>query len=207
MPGPDVTTLEKAALDAGTTLFTVLLAGYGTVLHRTLGQDAFGIGVPVAKRDIPSSDSFVGCLINTLCIPFRGAGGDFTSVLNATHDIVMRAFAAQDVPFAEVVGTVRPARSGRNPLFQTMFAFQDVGQGRSASRTAGSPPSTPVTRARCTNSSRRSGRRPTAPLKVSFAWQPERVPARTVRGAADGLPGAARHGGRRARDHRSTSHR
>ncbi|WP_208882192.1 non-ribosomal peptide synthetase [Streptomyces sp. PBH53] len=181
VPGPDVTTLEKAAIDAGTTLFTVLLAGYGTVLRQTLGQDAFGIGVPVAKRDIPSSDSFVGCLINTLCIPFRGAGGDFTSVLNATHDIVMRAFAAQDVPFAEVVGAVRPARSGRNPLFQTMFAFQDVGQGefglpdcRVTAVDAGHPRAMHELVAEAWPQADGS-------LKVSFAWQPERVPARTVR--------------------------
>ncbi|MGW0771721.1 amino acid adenylation domain-containing protein [Streptomyces sp. NPDC002676] len=124
----DAATLEKAAVETGTTLFTVLLAAYATALHRTFGQDEFGIGVPVAKRDIPSAETFVGCLINTLCIPFRGLGHDFPSVLRSTHDIVMQAFAAQDVPLTEVVRTVRPARSDRNPLFQTMFALQDVDQ-------------------------------------------------------------------------------
>jgi amino acid adenylation domain-containing protein len=124
----DVATLEKAAIDAGTTLFTVLLAAYAGALHQALGQDEFGIGVPVAKRDIPSAESFVGCLINTLCIPFRSLDQDFPSVLTGTHDIVMKVFAAQDVPFSEVVGTVRPTRSDRNPLFQTMFALQDVDQ-------------------------------------------------------------------------------
>ncbi|MYX27464.1 non-ribosomal peptide synthetase [Streptomyces sp. SID8381] len=180
VPGPDVTTLEKAAVEAGTTLFTVLLAAYAAVLHRNLGQDEFGIGVPVAKRDIPSADSFVGCLINTLCIPFRGPGGDFPSVLKATHDIVMQAFAAQDVPFAEVVGAVRPARSGRNPLFQTMFAFQDVVQGafglpdcRVTGVDAGHPRAMHELVAEVWPQADGS-------LKVTMAWQPERASARTV---------------------------
>ncbi|MFF9348229.1 amino acid adenylation domain-containing protein [Streptomyces sp. NPDC014734] len=181
LSAPDVTLLEKRAVDAGTTLFTVLLAAYATVLHRSLGQGEFGIGVPVAKRDIPSADSFVGCLINTLCIPFRGLGHDFPSALLATHDMVMKAFAAQDVPFSEVVGSIRPARSDRNPLFQTMFALQDVGQGTFGlqdCRVTGVDIGHPRAMHELVVEARPQA---DGSLKVTFARQPERVPARTVR--------------------------
>ncbi|WP_328543104.1 MULTISPECIES: amino acid adenylation domain-containing protein [unclassified Streptomyces] len=124
----DVAELEKTVADAGTTIFTLLLAHYATALHQVLGQDEFGVGVPVAKRDFPSAEGAVGCMINTLCIPFRGIGPTSSSVLDDTHDLVMKAFAAQDVPFPEVVGAIRSPRSDRNPLFQTMFAFQNVDQ-------------------------------------------------------------------------------
>ncbi|WP_225827506.1 non-ribosomal peptide synthetase [Streptomyces naphthomycinicus] len=177
----DAATLEKAAVESGTTLFTLLLAAYATALHRTLGQDEFGIGVPVAKRDIPSADSFVGCLINTLCIPFHGLDHDFPSVLLGTHDIVTKAFAAQDVPFTEVVGAVRPARSDRNPLFQTMFALQDVDQEtldlpdcRVTVVDAGHPRSMHELVVE-------AWPRPDGSVRVTFDHQPERVRARTVR--------------------------
>ncbi|MFB8273843.1 amino acid adenylation domain-containing protein [Streptomyces sp. NPDC055955] len=128
LPASEVAELEKTVADAGTTIFTLLLAHYATALHQILGQDDFGVGVPVAKRDFPSAEDAVGCMINTLCIPFRGIGRTSSSVLDDTHDVVMKAFAAQDVPFPEVAGAVRSPRSDRNPLFQTMFAFQNVDQ-------------------------------------------------------------------------------
>ncbi|MEU6369407.1 amino acid adenylation domain-containing protein [Streptomyces sp. NPDC046931] len=177
----DAAALEKAAAESGTTLFTLLLAAYAAALHRTLGQDTFGIGVPVAKRDIPSADSFVGCLINTLCIPFRRLDQDFPSVLLGTRDTVMKAFAAQDVPFTNVVGAVRPARSDRNPLFQTMFALQDVDQEqldfpdcRVTGIDAGHPRSMHELVVE-------AWPRPDGTLRVTFGHQPERVSAQTAR--------------------------
>ncbi|MEU6664835.1 amino acid adenylation domain-containing protein [Streptomyces sp. NPDC046727] len=180
LPAADASKLEKAAVEAGTTLFTVLLAAYATALHRTLGQDAFGIGVPVAKRDIPSADSFVGCLINTLCIPFRGLDDDFPSVLLGTHDIVMTAFAAQDVPFSEVVGTVRPTRSDRHPLFQTMFALQDVDQERFGlpdCQVTGIDAAHPRSMHELVVE---AWPQPDGALRITFDRQPERVSAQTV---------------------------
>jgi mycobactin peptide synthetase MbtE len=124
----DLAAVDLIAAAAGTTRFVVLLDCYAEALRATLGQDAFGVGVPVAQRDLAAADRAVGCLINTVCVAFiNRADGRFAS-LKSTHASVMRAFAAQDIPFPDVVRAVRPARSARTPLFQTIFALQDMEQ-------------------------------------------------------------------------------
>jgi hypothetical protein len=61
-----------------------------------------------------------------VCIRLRGpALGAGLSAVEQTGRIAGRAFAAQDVPFADVVKLVRPAWTGRPALFQTLFALQD----------------------------------------------------------------------------------
>ncbi|MER5738714.1 AMP-binding protein [Streptomyces sp. NPDC002262] len=118
--------LDEAARRAGTTRYAVLLALYGQVLAALTGQDDFAVGVPVAQRHDLALESAVGCHIDMACLRLRGEvlGGGPASVAAAGR-ILGRAFAAQDVPFHELVRAVNPPRTGRPPLFQTLLVLQD----------------------------------------------------------------------------------
>ena len=54
--------------EEGTTLFTVLLAGFQVWLHRYTGQTDVMIGTPVANRERPEVQSLIGYFLNTLPI-------------------------------------------------------------------------------------------------------------------------------------------
>jgi amino acid adenylation domain-containing protein len=118
---------REIAKSLGTTSFVAALSSYAEALGRVTGQSRFGIGVPVARRDAPIFASAVNCLINAVCIPVDGADGpDWRSRVQHVHALVMSAFAAQDVPFHEVVEAAGGPQSDRHPLYQVMFAYQDL---------------------------------------------------------------------------------
>jgi non-ribosomal peptide synthetase component F len=95
-------------------------------LAETTGQRDFAVGVPVAQRYGPGLEHAIGCYINTLCVRLRGeALGTGMVAVEETGRVVGRAFAAQDVPFVDVLRLADRPRTVRPPLFQTMFALQD----------------------------------------------------------------------------------
>ncbi|MGW8783697.1 amino acid adenylation domain-containing protein [Streptomyces sp. NPDC055796] len=118
--------VDAAAAAAGVTRFVVLLSLWAASLSEATGQRDFAVGVPVAQRDGPELEQAVGCHINMLCLRLRGAAldGDGAAVERVAATAA-RAFAAQDVPFADVLSLVDPPRNGRPPLYQTLFACQD----------------------------------------------------------------------------------
>jgi non-ribosomal peptide synthetase component F len=106
--------------------FVVLLALWAVSVAEGTGQRDFAVGVPVAQRDAAGLEDVVGCHITMLCLRLRGTAldGD-AAALREAGGIVARAFAAQEVPIGDVLTLVDPARSGRPPLYQALFALQD----------------------------------------------------------------------------------
>ncbi|HEV2345831.1 MAG TPA: amino acid adenylation domain-containing protein [Actinocrinis sp.] len=111
----------QAAQRQGVSLLTVLLDGVSRAVSAHTGQDDFGVGVPVSMRSTEALQRPIGCLIDTVCVRLRRANDS----LAATAAAVTRALANSDVPFSEVVRVVRPARTGRHPLYQVIVAVQD----------------------------------------------------------------------------------
>lgn len=128
LPAADLALCDRAAGEVGGTRFTVLLATFAHALHQVTGEDALGVGVPVAKRGSDVLDRAVTCLVDTVCLPLRGlsAADGPAALLDSVHDTCRRALAAQDVPFSEVVRIANPPRGARHPLFQVMFALQEA---------------------------------------------------------------------------------
>ncbi|PSJ30351.1 non-ribosomal peptide synthetase [Streptosporangium nondiastaticum] len=117
---------DAAAAAAGVTRFVVLLSLWAASLSEATGQRDFAVGVPVAQRDGAGLERAVGCHINMLCLRLRGAALDGDgAALERVAETAARSFAAQDVPFPDVVSLVDPPRNGRPPLYQTLFACQD----------------------------------------------------------------------------------
>ncbi|MFE4367923.1 amino acid adenylation domain-containing protein [Streptomyces sp. NPDC056835] len=126
LPPSVLADVDALAARAGVTRFVVLLSQWAAGLAETTGQRDFAVGVPVAHRYAPGLERAVGCHIDVSCVRLRGAavGGDERAVAE-TGRIVARAFAAQDVPFTDVLTMVDPPAARRPPLYQTLFALQD----------------------------------------------------------------------------------
>ncbi|HET9138668.1 condensation domain-containing protein, partial [Actinophytocola sp.] len=121
--GPEVLrAVDALAAAAGVTRFTVLLAQYAASLADVTGQRDFAVGVPVAQRGAGLEDA-IGCHLNMVCLRLRGSALDGDPA--AVGSVVARAFATQDVPLRDVLELVAAPRTGRPPLFQTLFALQD----------------------------------------------------------------------------------
>ncbi|HSU17578.1 non-ribosomal peptide synthetase [Longimicrobium sp.] len=112
----------------GTTLFMTLLAGWSVVLGRLSGQHEVVIGTPTANRNRAEVERLIGFFVNTLAL--RVDLGHSPTVAELLARVKARALEAQqnqDIPFEQVVELVEPARSlAHNPVFQVMFAWQNV---------------------------------------------------------------------------------
>jgi amino acid adenylation domain-containing protein len=126
---PDVAEAVHALARArGATPFMVLLAAFQAVLARWSGQDDVVVGTPVAGRTRHETEGLIGLFVNTLAL--RGdLSGDptFGELIRRVREATLGAYAHQDVPFERLVEELRPERSlGHSPVFQAMFAFENV---------------------------------------------------------------------------------
>ena len=124
--------LHALARAESTTLFVVVLAAFGTLLHRVTGQSDLVVGTPLAGRNRVELERVVGYFMNTLALRMDFTGDPtFREVLRAARETTLQAFAHQDVPFERVVTEVNPDRDlSSTPLFQVMLVLQN--QKRSA---------------------------------------------------------------------------
>ena len=126
LPPAYLEAVDRSATAAGVTPFVVLLAHWSHCLARVAGQTDFCIGVPVRQREGTAVERAIGCHINMLCLRLRGdALRDDELAVIATGRAVRRALASQDVPLNEILLDLARPATGRPPLFQTLFAFQD----------------------------------------------------------------------------------
>ena len=110
------------------TPFMAALAAYQAVLHRWSGRDGFVVGTPGAGRDRPETHDLVGFFVNSL--PLRAdLSGDptYRELLARVRETCLGAFEHQALPFDRLVDALRiPRDPSRNPLFQTLFTFEDA---------------------------------------------------------------------------------
>ncbi|MBK8231196.1 MAG: non-ribosomal peptide synthase/polyketide synthase [Candidatus Eisenbacteria bacterium] len=124
--------LEGLARAEGATLHMVLLAGFGAALSRWSGQENFAIGTPVANRRTREAEPLIGFFVNTLALRMRLGGRElsFRGAVRRVREAALVAQNNQDVPFERVVEELLPERSlGHTPLFQVLFALQNVPVG------------------------------------------------------------------------------
>jgi amino acid adenylation domain-containing protein/FkbM family methyltransferase len=121
--------LDRLARGEGATLHMALLAGYAAALSIWSGQKDLVVGTPVANRRTAEAEPLIGFFVNTLALRVRlgGQGLTFRDLLGRVRASALGAHASQDVPFERVVEEIQPERSlDHNPLFQVLFALQNV---------------------------------------------------------------------------------
>jgi amino acid adenylation domain-containing protein len=130
--------LKSVGLAENTTLFMTLLAAFKTLLFRYNGQDDCVVGVPIAGRPRKELEALIGFFANTLVMRSSLAGDPpFTELLARIRGCALGAFAHQDMPLERIMETLRiPRDLSRTPLFQVMFAFQNMPDGSGAAPSA-----------------------------------------------------------------------
>ena len=118
--------LSDLARREGVTMFSVMLAAFGLLLHRYTASDDISIGTSVAGRNERELEDIVGFFASLLVLRLDNGSKDaaFRDRLARVHREVLQGFAHQAAPFDAVVKAVRPDRAvGQNPLFRVLFLF------------------------------------------------------------------------------------
>ncbi|MEU6669205.1 amino acid adenylation domain-containing protein [Streptomyces sp. NPDC046727] len=131
----------SAVLDAGrcaevraavrrhrTTSFGVLFAAWAATLARLSGRRDFVVGTPTSGRTRPEFADVVGMFVNTACLRVRLAEDTTLDALVAQADrLAGEALSHQGPPFPQLARRLgREPEPGRNPLFDVLFALQDI---------------------------------------------------------------------------------
>ena len=112
-----------------------LLAAFKVLLMRYTSQQDMLVGTPIANRNRAELEPLIGLLINTLVLrtDLSGEPG-FRELLRRVKEVAIGGYANQEVPFEKLVEELQPGRDlARTPLFQVMFALQNVPQQNAAS--------------------------------------------------------------------------
>jgi amino acid adenylation domain-containing protein len=117
--------LKTLSRKEGVRLYMTLVAAFQTLLYRYTSQDDIVVGSFTAGRTQAETEALIGLFVNTLVLRTDLSGNPtFRDVLKRVREVVLDAFAHQDVPFDYLVRELRPARSlGQNPLFQVMLVL------------------------------------------------------------------------------------
>jgi amino acid adenylation domain-containing protein len=123
-----LTALEQLAHRENTTLFTVLLAAFNTLLHRYSGHTDLVVGTPVANRTHSEAELMLGCFVNTLPLRLKlDPATSFRDLLKQAHCVVLDGQSHQDLPLEKLIEALEISdRSHHSPLFQVMFTAQSV---------------------------------------------------------------------------------
>jgi len=122
--------LHRLALEEDATLYMVLLSLFTVLLAKLGNQEDIVVGTPVAGRSHADSQQVIGFFVNTLALRNQPSGEKtFREFLREVRHNTLKAFENQDYPFEELVEKVLIKRdASRNPLFDVMFAFQNMEQ-------------------------------------------------------------------------------
>jgi amino acid adenylation domain-containing protein len=128
--------LKEVAGRDEASLYMLLAAALNTLLFRYTGQSSILVGVPISNRNRLELEQLVGLLFNQVVLRSDLAAGLlFRDLLKTTRESLLQVIAHQDLPFERLVQEAGVERDmSRNPLFQVLFAYQNVPPSRMAAR-------------------------------------------------------------------------
>lgn len=120
--------LKALGRGEGTTLFTTLQAALLVLLHRYTGSEDLLICTPTAGRDRVETRPLIGFFVNLLVLRTDLSGRPtFRELLDRVRRTTFEAYAHQELPFHELIGSLNPERGPTTgtPLIQVMLALQN----------------------------------------------------------------------------------
>jgi len=119
------TALQRLSRRSGVTLFTTLLAGYVTFLHRITGRQDLIVGLSLARRSHDAARRMIGYGSDMAALRSRITGNiAFTELLQNIKRTLVEIFKNQDYPFSRVYKTFAVPDPGRNGLLTSMITLQ-----------------------------------------------------------------------------------
>ena len=136
--------LQIICQESETTLFTILLASFATLLARYSNSQDIMIGSPMASHKHSTIDG-----VNILALRTNLEGDpSFTKLLSQVRQTTIDASAHSDIQFERLVEILQPeGSSSHNPLFQVMFDLQNQIEAVGETETSNSTITLPVDRA------------------------------------------------------------
>jgi amino acid adenylation domain-containing protein len=121
--------LKALSQQEGVTLFVTMLAAFKTLLMRYTSQEDILVGTPIANRNHGEIEGLIGFFVNMLVMRTDfSENPSFRILLHRVQSTALDAYSHQDLPFEKLVEEVHPDRNfARSPIFQVMFAFQNMG--------------------------------------------------------------------------------
>ncbi|HZU69407.1 MAG TPA: amino acid adenylation domain-containing protein [Ktedonobacteraceae bacterium] len=118
-------TLRALSRQEKVSLFTTLVASFQTLLYRYTGQEDLLLGTDTADRSQAGTEDLIGFFVNTLVLRCDLSGNPtFHELLGRVRQVILEAYAHQDVPIEVLARELRPDRSpGQNPFFQVMLSL------------------------------------------------------------------------------------
>src|SRR5262249_29198447 len=107
--------------------FMLMYAAFVILLHRYSGEEELCIGSGIANRRWRETEPLIGMLVNNVVLRNNLRGNpSLAEFLAQVREVMLEAYANQDVPFDKVVEALQPERGlNYNPLYQVMFSFHD----------------------------------------------------------------------------------
>jgi len=123
----DAAKLKGISEKEGVTTFMVLLSIFNILLGKLSNQEDIVVGTPTAGRRHADVENMIGLLVNTLAIRNKVRGElSFKEFLADVKVKTLVCFDNQDFQYEDLIDVLKIERNiGRNPLFDTMFVFQN----------------------------------------------------------------------------------
>ncbi len=121
--------INTIAKTLGVTPYILLLSVYYILLEKYTSQDDIVVGSPIVGRDISDTYNLIGMFVNTLALRAKiDSKISFKEFLETVKTNCLNSYKYQTYPFDELVNKLNIKRdTSRNPLFDTMFTYQNNG--------------------------------------------------------------------------------
>ena len=121
--------IEKLSHALGVTPYMLLVSAYYILLSKYSSNDDIIIGTPVVGRDIADTYNLIGMFVNTLALRQQiDSKIPFKEFVLQVKENLLNSYKYQTYPFDELVSKLNIKRdTSRNPLFDTMFIYQNNG--------------------------------------------------------------------------------
>lgn len=120
--------ITELAVKLNVTDFILFLTAFALLLHHYSQEKEINIGCPVANRMHEDVGSIMGMFTNTLVMAIDINPNDrLLELIYQVKHLVLHAFENQQIPFDKIVEQLDiPREASYNPLFQVLFAYQNI---------------------------------------------------------------------------------